>query len=426
MRAGLSQALSAYGLWIVLGVSGAAYTLGLAAMWIAAGILLGAAISWFYVGPSVHRQARARGVRTAFELLASDRPGSPRSAAQSAAGIAAVAVFFGVCVQFNIAGGAVARGLSLSNAVGVSIVAALALLGTLLGGLRAVSAIAIPGALIVAAVALFLPQPALFFVGGLEGIHDAIALSGDAAIDPLGGHAGAQALIFLLGSFGIGLGLCGQPQLLEQFIATRSEAQVRWAGVVAIGWFALLLAGLLLIGWEARALYESIDSGDVVIFELVQRILPPNLAALPVLAVSAAAIVAMGAQLLVVADALVLLAARTDPDAATVGRLRTVIFLTGLAAAAIAAFASVGSARVALLCWLATAAVLGPLFLVRASGVNIRPGFAAAAMRVGITLTLLLFLLRRERVDWMAAFVPFALGLLLAIFGRERSGSPPV
>ena len=243
---------------------------------------------------------------------------------------------------------------------------------------------------------------------------------GEIAVAPFGGHTGIQALIFLLGAFGIGLGLCGQPQVLEHYLATRSESQVRWAGVVAIAWFALLLAGLLLLGWEARVLYESIERGETVIFELVQRVLPPNLAALPVLAISLAVIVAMGAQLLAVADALVLLPGRTAPESPSVGRLRTVIFLAALAAGAIAAFVSLVSARVALLCWLATAAVLGPLFLVRAAGVQLRPGFAAAAMRIGIVLTLLLFLFRRERADWMATFVPFAVALLVAIFGRER------
>jgi Na+/proline symporter len=421
VRAGLSQAASAYGLWIVLGVSGAAYTLGLAAAWIAVGILLGAALGWFYVGPSVHRQARARGAVTAFELLATERPGAPRSVAQSAAGIAAVAVFFGVCAQFSIAGGAVARGLGLAQGLGVAIVAGLTLLGAWLGGLRAISAIAVVVAVLLVVIALFLPQPALFFVGGVKGIYSSLAQTGATAIDPLGGNAGTQALIFLLGSFGIGLGLCGQPQVLEQFVATRSESQVRWAGVVAIAWFALLLIGLLFTGWEARVLYESIERADIAIFELVQRVFPPNLAVLPVLAVTAAVIAGMGAQLLVVADALMLVGQASDSPGPSVGRLRTVIFVMALAAGAIAAFVSLGSARVALLCWLATAAVLGPLFLVRASGVHIRPGYAAAAMRVGIVLTLILFILRRERIDWMAAFVPFAIALLVAILGRERS-----
>jgi hypothetical protein len=141
---------------------------------------------------------------------------------------------------------------------------------------------------------------------------------------------------------------------------------------------------------------------------------------LPVLVVFAAVIVGVSAQLLVLADALVLLTVRPGAEPPSVGRLRTVIFLAGVAAAAIGAFVTLASPRVVLLCWIATAAVLGPLFLVRASGVHIRPGFAAAAMRVGITFTLVLFLLRGERTDWMAAFVPFALGLLLVIFGRER------
>ncbi len=424
-RAGLSQAASAYGLWILVGVSGAAYVLGFSAVWIGVGILIGAALCWFYVGPAIHREARLRGATTAFELLATaDRQGSSRSTAQSAAGIAAVAVFFGICAQFSIAGGAVARGAGLHHSAGVLIIAAMTMLGPLLGGLRAVSAIGVLGALVIGAVTVFLPLPALLFLGGVEGLQSALAVTGDTALDPLGGRAASHAAFFLLGSLGIGLGLAGQPQLADQFIATRSEQKVRWAGVIAIAWFAIVLIGMLFLGWEARALYESIDSGDVVIFEIVQRILPPALAALPMLAACAAVIAGLGAQVIIVSDALVLLTSRTDSSAPSTVRLRIVVLLMGGAAAAIAAIASLGSARVALLCWLATAAVLGPLFLLRASGMQIRPGYAAAAMRIGIVLTLVLYLLRRERTDWLAAIVPFASALILAILGRERHRSP--
>jgi Na+/proline symporter len=177
---------------------------------------------------------------------------------------------------------------------------------------------------------------------------------------------------------------------------------------------------MLLLGWSARALYESIDSADLVRFELVQRILPPSLVALPVLAVVAAVITCLGAQLVVMCDAVVLVTARTQVGAPTTARLRTAVLLAGGAAAVIAALTSLDSARVALLCWLATAAVLGPLFLVRASGASVRPGFAAAAMRIGIVLTLLLFLLRRERTEWLAAVLPFTAAVAVAVLGRER------
>lgn len=420
-RAGLSQAAGAYGLWILIGVSGAAYALGLAAVWIAAGVLAGAALGWFYLGPAIHREARAAGATTAFELLG--RPGhdfASRSIAQSGAGIAAVAVFFGICAQFSIAAGAVARVLAIHQSSAVLIVASATLTGAALGGLRAITAIGVVSAVLIAVIALFLPLPAFFFLGGAEGLRSALAATGEFALDPLGGYRGPQAVLFLLGSLGIGLGLCGQPQLIDQFIATRSELKVRWAGAIAIAWFAVVLLGMLLLGWSGRALYESIDSSDVVIFEVVQRIPPPALLALPVIAVVAAVITCLGAQLAIVSDALVLLTSRADAGTPTIARLRTAVLLAGGAAAVIAALASLNSARVALLCWLAAAAVLGPLFLVRASGVNVRPGFAAAAMRIGIVLTLVLFLLRRERTEWLAAVLPFTAVLAVAVLGRER------
>jgi Na+/proline symporter len=420
-RVGLSQAAGAYGLWILIGVSGAAYTLGLAAAWIGIGVLAGAALAWFYVGPGIHSQARMVGATTAFELLG--QPGSgdaSRSTAQSAAGIAAVAVFFGICAQFSIAGSAVARVLAIHQSTAVFIVAGGTLAGALLAGSRAISAIGALSALLIVAVAVFLPLPSFFFLGGVAGLKSALAATGELALDPLAGHAGAQAALFVMGSFGIGLGLCGQPQLIDAFIATRSVRAIRGAGAIALAWFALVLLGMLLLGWSARALYESIDSADVVLFELVQRILPPSLLALPVLAVVAAVVTAIGAQLVIMSDALVLLTSRTETGPPTTVRLRTAVLLAGGAATVIASLASLDSARVALLCWLATAAVLGPLFLVRASGVHVRAGFAAAAMRIGIVLTLLLFLLRRERTEWLAAVLPFTAALAVAVFGRDR------
>lgn len=420
-RAGLSQAAGAYGLWILIGVSGAAYTLGLAAAWIGIGVLAGAALAWVYVGPGIHAQARAAGATTAFELLG--RPGADdasRSTPQSAAGIAAVAVFFGICAQFSIAGSAVARVLDIDQHLAVLIVAVATLSGALLAGSRAMTTIGTLSALLIVAIALFLPLPAFFFLEGTGGFRSAMAASGQFALDPMAGYTGTQAVLFVLGSFGVGLGLCGQPQLIDTFIATRSVRSIRAAGAIALAWFALVLLGMLLLGWSARGLYESIDSPDQVLFELVQRLLPPSFAALPVLAVVASVIACLGAQLVILCDAVVLVT-RTEVGAPSVARLRLAVLLAGAVATLIAALTSLDSARVALLCWLATAAVLGPLFLVRASGVNIRPGFIAAAMRIGIVLTLVLFLLRRERSEWLAAVLPFTVALVVAVLGRQRN-----
>jgi Na+/proline symporter len=421
VRAALSQAAGAYGSWILIGVSAAAYTLGLAAAWFGAGILSGAAITWFYVGPAVHRQARAAGVLTAFELLGNPSgTEASRSVPQSAAGIAAVAVFFGICAQFSIAGGAVARVLGVPHASAVLIVAGATLLAALLGGLRSISAIGVLCALVIAVVALVLPVAPLLILDDLQGLWSLLARTGHFALDPFGGLVGAQAILFVLGAFGIGIGLSGQPQLLDQFIATRSERHVRWAGVIALAWLALVLLGTLLTGWCARALYESIDRGDAVIFEIAQRVLPPAVLALPVIAIVAAVVACLGAQLVVVCDALILLTSRATARSTTTLPLRTTMALAGGAATAIAALAHIDRSRVALLCWLATGAVLGPLFLVRASGAQVRPGHAAAAMRIGIVLTLLICLLPGARTEWLAAVFPISVAFTVAALGRQH------
>ena len=49
--AALSYSASSSSAWSLLGMSGAAYTLGLSSIWIAMGSILGAVIAWIYVAP---------------------------------------------------------------------------------------------------------------------------------------------------------------------------------------------------------------------------------------------------------------------------------------------------------------------------------------------------------------------------------------
>ncbi|HEY7379106.1 MAG TPA: hypothetical protein VH542_10515, partial [Steroidobacteraceae bacterium] len=51
VRSGLSGVASVYSFWVMVGVTGAAFTLGWSALWIAIGVLLGAAFAWFVAGP---------------------------------------------------------------------------------------------------------------------------------------------------------------------------------------------------------------------------------------------------------------------------------------------------------------------------------------------------------------------------------------
>jgi sodium/proline symporter len=414
IRGGLSGVASAYSFWAMVGVTGAAFTLGWSAIWLALGILLGAAFSWFVVGPALRRRANAANAGTALELAGAG------SATVSVTSIAAVAVLFGIVAQLGFAGGAVARGLGLSTAAGVMLVAALALVGPVLGGLRATASAGVLCALVVIPAAVLLPQFGLIFVGGFDQLRSGLATTGEGAAALLGGRGALDATVLLLAAAGLGASTCGQPQVLDQYLAARSERSIRWSGVIAVLWLVVVLAGALALGWVARIDYASIDNPDVVMFEVPRRIMAPSFVALPILAVLALVVCSVGNQLVTTCYALLAVARNRDAPPVSLGRLRVTILLAGVAAAVIAAVSGVDSSRGFLLAWLATSATVGPLVLLACAGVRVRNGWAAAAARVAIALALVLFLLRRERLIEIAMFLPFYAAMLVALLGRQR------
>jgi hypothetical protein len=155
-------------------------------------------------------------------------------------------------------------------------------------------------------------------------------------------------------------------------------------------------------------------------FEVARRAMPPGFVALPILAVLALIVCSIGNQLVSLVHAALNLNRGGEGAGASAGRLRAVILIAGLVAAAIAAVSGVGSSRGFLLAWLALSAVVGPLVLLSSYGVRVRPAWAAGSARAAIALTLILFLLHRERLIEIAMFLPFYLALLVALLGRKR------
>lgn len=425
LRGGLSSVASAYSFWVLIGVSAGAFTLGWSAIWIAIGIGVGAAFAWFILGPALKRASSARNAKTAFELIGGSSDPDKAGASLSVVSICAVAVLFGIVAQLGFAGATIAHGLGVNSSVGVAIVAALALIGPVLGGLRATSGSGLVLALVVMPVVVMLPMSSFIFVGGLDQLRSGLATTGPEAAAWFGGRGIMDTLILLLAAAGIGAGICGQPQVLDQFVAMRSERTVRWSGVIAIVWLAVVLVAMLLLGWAARVVYASIDNTDTVMFEAVERLMAPSFLVLPITAIVAVVICTVGSQLVVVCDALLLLPRRQGGAAAPLSRHRLLVLLAGIAAAVIAAFGGIGSSRGFLLAWLATAAAIGPLVLMHCAGFQIRQGWAAAATRIGVALALVLFLLRTERAVELAMFLPFYAALAVALIGRSRKPRAP-
>ena len=68
--AAISYSASAASAWTLLGISGAAYVIGLSAIWIVVGAVLGCLIAWVWIAPRMMRYSHDHNIITLTEFLA--------------------------------------------------------------------------------------------------------------------------------------------------------------------------------------------------------------------------------------------------------------------------------------------------------------------------------------------------------------------
>ena len=101
MVAAISYSSSASSAWTLLGLSGAAYVLGLSVVWIAAGSCVGMLVAWYWVGPRLMQYSRRKNHMTVTDFLADDSSGGARKAIVLAASVIIIFSFtFYVAAQF--------------------------------------------------------------------------------------------------------------------------------------------------------------------------------------------------------------------------------------------------------------------------------------------------------------------------------------
>jgi len=410
LRLGLSQAVSAYSFWILIGVSAAAYVDGLTAAWTADGFVIGAVINALYVGRRVRRAVGQQSLPVWLSATGTTVP-DPRSqsaspissahgsdawkgnASAGAAGILLLVLFVAMVAQLRVAGSllADALGIAVWAAVGLigTVVAAVVFLGERRGAIDGAAMIAV----LLVPIAVLLLIPAILFAGSLGNLFDMLWMSTQPGTT--GAGAGAPGLrrgvLSWLVALLVGLALPGLPHVLDQFAAARDERVAARAGWVTLIWLVLITTLMLLLGWCARVLYTGL-SADLLLVDVAERLLPPYLQALAPLAICAAVCAALGHQLLTSAEAAAPHWVALGDPALRPKRLRRVRVILIVMAVALAAVLDFGSSRVLLFALVALGAVVLPALLARLAGRNWRRATVALTVRAGLILTLLLFL----------------------------------
>ncbi|MXW52659.1 MAG: hypothetical protein F4X44_05495 [Gammaproteobacteria bacterium] len=173
--ASLSYAAGASSAWSILGLSGIAFSIGVSAIWLLPGTIIGHIVAWFFIAPRIQRAAEKGKHVTLTDFLVDGVSGWQRKAAILVSGIAIVFCFsFYIAAQFDGAGTALASEFNIPTEVAIVVGAAVVLTYRCLDGFWAESITDSLQAIVMFVAALILPVTAIVALGVIGPIFSSL------------------------------------------------------------------------------------------------------------------------------------------------------------------------------------------------------------------------------------------------------------
>lgn len=316
--------------WLLMGLPGVAYWLGLAdAAWTAIGLALGTYINWLIVSKRLRRYSEKAGNAITLPEFFSNRFREEKKVLMTISAVF-ILIFFTVYASSCL----VTCGKLFSTLFGAPYVimmilgAVFVLVYTIIGGFLAESASDFMQSIVMIIALVTVVLVGTSAAGGLSAVVvnakgipgffeffgiaspslDANGVQLVANDAPVFGGAGSYGLISIISTLAWGLGYFGMPQVLLRFMAIRKESELTSSRRIAIVWVVISLSVAVFIGIVGRALYPvalSTAAGAENVFILLStRLLPPLLAGLIMSGILAATISSSDSYLLIAASSL--------------------------------------------------------------------------------------------------------------------------
>lgn len=293
--------------WLLMGLPGEIYTVGLSATWIAIGLTLGAYLNWIFVAPRLRVYTQVSNNSITIPSFFDNRLKDTSGILRIASGIV-ILVFF----TFYVSSGMVAGGkffqssFGLDYHTGVLIVAAVVIAYTLFGGFLAVSYTDAVQGLVMFFALLLVPIVAIFLTGGIPETTSTILEVNSDAFNLFQG----VSIFVIISGLAWGLGYFGQPHIIVRFMAISSVKETKKARRIGISWMILSLVGasataLIGIAYFAKNPDKVLVDPETVFIDLGQIIFHPFVAGIILAAVLAAVMSTISSQLIVTSSALV-------------------------------------------------------------------------------------------------------------------------
>ncbi len=303
-----SERASGESAWVLLGLPGAAYAIGLLEFWSALGCVLGIMAYWLVIAKKLREESESVDAITLPDFFAQKSQSHSKAIRITAVLIIFFFFTFYLAAQFNGAGKVLNVTFGIPHTLGIVIGTLVIVFYTMMGGFFAVAwTDLIQGIIMIGALVLL---PLVGFIEILERHGDigaAVTAQGPVFASFTGGKTGWAGAAVIISGLSWGLGYFGQPHLLTRFMSINQSKNIKISRRIAYAWAIPAFTGAFLIGLVGLAYYGAgaFEDIEAIMPALANDLLPAWLAGIFVSGAIAAMMSTADSQLLVITSSVI-------------------------------------------------------------------------------------------------------------------------
>lgn len=292
--------------WLLLGLTGMGYLVGIHALWIVFGEVLGVTLGWVLVAlPFKEYTDRYDSITVPDYLEARFHDTGHVIRVLSALIIFSMVTAY-TAAQLTASGKAFGSFLGTSYTTGVLIGAAVILYYTTVGGFKAVAYSDLLQGVLMFFGLLVMPIVGISAAGGWAALMARLRAIDPSLLEPMGTLGFSVAgVMSALGFMGIGLAFLGAPQLLTRFISARGRKDITTGGLLAVICIIVFDLGAVFAGMAGRSLFPGLADQETILPVMAAELFPPIITGLFLVIVLAAIMSTVDSLLILVSSAVV-------------------------------------------------------------------------------------------------------------------------
>ncbi len=355
--------------WLLLGLTGMGYAVGLQAFWVVVGETIGIALAWSLVAQRLKRLSDQTDSITVPDVLAARFNDTRHILRGLSVVIILLMVGAYVSAQMVATGKAFSSFIDLDYSAAVILGAIVTITYTFVGGFKAVAYTDVVQGVLMLMGLIIVPVVAIFSLGGWSNLEAQLQSIDPALLrfwGPQGG--GLPAWIAIISFLAIGIPFLGVPQLMVRFMAARDEREIVKASAISVFVIFLFGTGAVLAGMAGHALFPGLEDPETIFPLLSRELFPPIITGLLMVVVLAAIMSTVDSLLILASSALtrdflqkIWKLGKSDRVLANYGKVMTLII--GIGGAIFALFESPVIFWFVLFAWSGLGAAFGPVIL---------------------------------------------------------------